>query len=174
MKLRFVLPALIVLGLLLVLGIGLTLKPGEVPSPLIGKPAPALALPHLSREARQPGAVGIGQRATLVNFWASWCTPCLVEHPLLMELSARGDVRIVGINYKDQPDDARRWLARHGDPYVEILADSRGSAGLDWGVYGVPETFVVDAAGTVVFKQIGPLTRQVWVSEIAPRLGLPS
>lgn len=174
MKLRFALPALIVLALLVVLGIGLTLKPGEVPSPLIGKPAPALELPHLDRPEKLAGSVGIGQRAVLVNFWASWCTPCLVEHPLLMELAARGDLRIVGVNYKDQPDDARRWLARHGDPYAEVLADHRGSAGLDWGVYGVPETFVLDAAGTVIYKHIGPLSRQAWASEIAPRLGLPS
>lgn len=174
MKFRFALPALIVLALVVVLGIGLTLKPGEVPSPLIGKSAPALELPHLARDGRQPGVVDIGARAALVNFWASWCTPCLVEHPLLMELAARGDVRIVGINYKDQANDARRWLVRHGDPYAEVLADIHGSAGLDWGVYGVPETFVVDAAGTVVYKHIGPLSREAWESEIAPRLGLPS
>lgn len=172
MKFRFILPAAIVLALLVVLGIGLTLKPGEVPSPLIGKTAPPLALSHLVRSNRSAGDPAIGQQPAVINFWASWCTPCLVEHPLLMELSRRTDLRIIGVNYKDAGDDARRWLARHGDPYTEILVDNSGAAGLDWGVYGVPETFVVDRQGTIVYKHIGPLTETAWREEVAPRLGM--
>jgi cytochrome c biogenesis protein CcmG, thiol:disulfide interchange protein DsbE len=139
---RFLLPALTVLGLLILLGVGLTLVSLD---DLLGAP-------------------------TVVNYFASWCTPCLVEHPLLMRIARERRVRLVGINYKDPPAEALRWLARHGDPYVLIAQDLAGSAGLDWGVYGVPETYLLDARGTLLYKQVGPLTEAVWDAEFAPRL----
>lgn len=165
-------PVALVLGLLVLLGVGLSLKPGEVPSPLIGKPAPGLNLPALRAAGDPQAAAALQQRPRLVNYFASWCTPCLVEHPLLMELSKRDDLVLLGVNYKDARQDAERWLSRHGDPYDLILADRDGAAGLDWGVYGVPETFVLSADGTVLYKQIGPLTEQDWISKVAPALGV--
>ena len=172
MNWRHALPLPLVLGLIALLAVGLTLKPGEVPSPLIGKPAPAaeLALLHAPDQLGQLGSAS--GKPLIVNFWASWCTPCLVEHPLLMALAARGDVQIIGVNYKDEIGDARRWLQRHGDPFDTVLRDPQGRAGLDWGVYGVPETFVLDAQGVIRHKHIGPLTDAAWSQELAPLLGV--
>jgi cytochrome c biogenesis protein CcmG/thiol:disulfide interchange protein DsbE len=166
---RFLLPALVLLGLLVLLGVGLTLDPRKVPSPLIDKPAPAFELPALKGEGtvRHDDLLGA---PTLVNYFASWCTPCLVEHPLLMRLARERRIRLVGINYKDPPEEALRWLARHGDPYAVIARDSEGAAGLDWGVYGVPETYLLDARGILRYKHVGPLTEDIWEAEFAPRL----
>lgn len=170
MRLRYLVPALLLAGLAVLFWIGLQNDPREVPSPLIGKPAPAFDLAHLDRDDRLTNAQLLG-RPVLVNFWASWCAGCQIEHPLLMRLATRG-VEIVGFDYKDTDDAARAWLARHGNPYRLIATDPQGRAGLDWGVYGVPETFVLDAQGTIVHKHIGPVTEQAWREEIAPRLGL--
>lgn len=166
---RFILPMLALVALLVLLAVGLTLDPRTVPSPLIGKPAPAFELPLLQGEGVVSQA-DLSEGPVLVNFFASWCLPCLVEHPLLMRLAREQKVRVVGINYKDQPADALRWLARHGDPYAWVARDAQGAAGLDWGVYGVPETYVVDADGVVRFKQVGPLDEAVWTREILPLL----
>lgn len=166
---RFLLPAAALLVLLVLLGIGLTLDPRTVPSPLIGKPAPAFALPRLDDEGTLSPAELTGT-PVLVNFFASWCTPCLEEHPLLMRLSREGAIRLVGINYKDAADDARRWLGRHGNPYAVIARDAEGDAGLDWGVYGVPETYLLDATGVILYKHVGPLTETVWAAQFLPRL----
>jgi cytochrome c biogenesis protein CcmG/thiol:disulfide interchange protein DsbE len=166
---RYAIPVLVLLGLLALFAIGLTLDPGKVPSPLIGKPAPALELPILDSSAEPLTLERLKGEAVLVNYWASWCTPCLQEHPLLMEL-ARSGVKIIGINYKDEPQDARQWLARNGNPFSLIAQDLQGKAGLDWGVYGVPETFVLDTQGVIRHKQIGPMTREAWERDIAPRL----
>lgn len=166
---RFALPALVLLGLLVLLGIGLKLDPRVVPSPLVGKPAPEFSLPRLDAPDALLRPADLGGRPVLVNFFASWCAGCQVEHPLLMELSRQG-VEIVGIDYKDEPADARRWLARHGDPYRVVAVDRAGQAGLDWGVYGVPETYVLGADGRILFKQIGPMTPQAWERDIRPLL----
>ena len=166
---RYGIPAAVLAALVALFAIGLTLDPTKVPSPLIGKPAPAFTLPLL--DADEPLTLErLKGQTVLVNFWASWCTPCLHEHPLLMEEAGKG-VRIVGFNYKDEPQAARQWLARHGDPFALIARDGDGRAGLDWGVYGVPETFVLDAQGVIRHKHIGPLTREAWERDIAPLLG---
>jgi cytochrome c biogenesis protein CcmG/thiol:disulfide interchange protein DsbE len=160
---RYALPAAVLVALIVLFAIGLTKDPSKVPSPLIDKPAPVFALPMLDG----------GQLATadlrgpvLVNFWASWCTPCLQEHPLLMDLAKSG-VTIVGINYKNDAAEARQWLARHGNPFARIAQDLDGKVGLDWGVYGVPETFVLDAQQVIRHKHIGPLTREAYARDIA-------
>lgn len=160
---RYALPAAILAALVVLFAAGLRRDPTRIPSPLVGKPAPAFMLP-----TPDGGSLSVAQLQgpVLVNFWASWCTPCLQEHPLLMEL-ARSGVAIVGINYKDEPAAAQRWLARHGNPFKAIAQDFDGRVGLDWGVYGVPETFVLDAGHVIRHKQIGPLTREAWDQDIA-------
>lgn len=166
---RYAIPVVVLLGLLALFAMGLTLDPSKVPSPLISKPAPAFELPVLDGQGAVLTQGELKGQALLVNYWASWCTPCLQEHPLLMELSRAG-VKIIGINYKDEPQAARQWLARHGNPFALIAQDLQGTAGLDWGVYGVPETFVLDAQGVIRHKQIGPLTREAWQRDVAPLL----
>lgn len=166
---RFALPALVIVALLVLLGVGLRLDPTEVPSPLIGKAAPVFDLPTLEDEGRLTSDYLIG-RPTLVNYFASWCTPCLAEHPLFMRLAREGQVRLLGVSYKDTPEDTTRWLARHGNPYAAVARDAVGAAAIDWGVYGVPETYLLDAQGVIVHKHVGPVTEQDWQSDFAPRL----
>jgi cytochrome c biogenesis protein CcmG/thiol:disulfide interchange protein DsbE len=166
-KARYLVPAAVLAGLVVLFAIGLQRDPSKIPSPLIDKPAPAFALP--TPDGGRLDNASLGGAPVLVNFWASWCTPCLQEHPLLMEL-ARGGVKIVGINYKDDPEAARQWLARHGNPFATIAQDRDGRVGLDWGVYGVPETFALDAGGVIRHKHIGPLTRDAWDQQLVPLL----
>jgi cytochrome c biogenesis protein CcmG/thiol:disulfide interchange protein DsbE len=164
---RYAIPAVVLAALIALFAVGLRKDPTRIPSPLIGKPAPIFQLPTLA--GRSFSADDLKGQVTLVNFWASWCGPCLEEHPLLLELSREG-VPIVGMNYKDAPEDARNWLAQHGDPFKLVAQDLDGRVAIDWGVYGVPETFIVDAQGTIVHKQVGPLTRETWQHDIAPFL----
>jgi cytochrome c biogenesis protein CcmG/thiol:disulfide interchange protein DsbE len=138
--------------------------PSKVPSALIGRPAPAFALAPLSGLTRDgaavPGLSGgdLKDRVTVVNVWASWCAPCRQEHPLLMDLAKNPAVRVVGVNYKDNPENARRFLGALGNPFAAVGVDPSGRAAIDWGVYGVPETFVVGPDGAIRHKHIGPLT----------------
>ncbi len=127
----------------------------EIPSPLINLPVPAFDLPPVAGRERGLSSADLMGRVSLVNFFASWCGPCRIEHPVLTELAGQGIVPVYGINYRDKPEDARRWLDRLGDPYARIGADLDGRAGIEWGVYGLPETFVVDAKGRIVYKHIG-------------------
>jgi cytochrome c biogenesis protein CcmG/thiol:disulfide interchange protein DsbE len=151
---------------------GLSGNPADVPSVLINKPVPiftlspiaGLDLPGLADGDLKKGEV------TLVNVWASWCVPCREEHPLLMELASRGDLRVVGINYKDDPENARRFLVTLGIPFTAVGADPNGRAAVDWGVYGVPESFLVDGQGTIRMKWIGPLTREALTKQIIPKI----
>jgi cytochrome c biogenesis protein CcmG/thiol:disulfide interchange protein DsbE len=144
--------------------------PQRLPSALIGKPAPAFTLPPLDGLARDgkpvPGLStdALKGRVTLVNVWASWCAPCREEHPLLVELAKDPSVTLVGINYKDQPDNARRFLGALGNPFAAVGVDANGRAAIDWGVYGVPETFVIAPDGTNAYKHVGPLTAESLVS----------
>jgi cytochrome c biogenesis protein CcmG/thiol:disulfide interchange protein DsbE len=165
LKPRYLIPAAVLAALVVLFAAGLQRDPSEIPSPLIGQPAPALDLP--TPTGARLATADLRGAPVLVNFWACWCTPCLQEHPLLMEL-ARAGVRIVGINYKDDPQAADQWLARHGNPFAIVARDAAGRAGLDWGVYGVPETFALDATGTIRHKHLRPLTREVWERDLLP------
>jgi cytochrome c biogenesis protein CcmG, thiol:disulfide interchange protein DsbE len=165
---RFLIPLAVFAVLAGFLAVGLRLDPREVPSPLVGKPAPAFALPRLEAPEVQVAHSELQGRVWVLNVWASWCLPCLAEHPLVTELARDTGVAVVGLNYKDKAEDATRWLARHGNPYALVLADRDGAVGIDYGVYGVPETFVVDKAGIIRHKHIGPITPQALREDILP------
>lgn len=160
---------LLIFGVIVVLfGIGLGLNPREVPSPLIDKPAPAFDLESLADPARRIKVSDFKGQVVLLNVWASWCVSCRQEHPVLLELSKRGVVPLYGLNYKDEREDAQAWLNRFGNPYRDSASDRDGKAGLDWGVYGVPETFVLDKAGRIRHKHTGPVTEQALSETLLP------
>lgn len=161
-------PLLVFLGLVVVFGIGLTLDPRKIPSPLIGKPVPVFDLPPVKGRALGLSSAALKGEVSLVNVFASWCTACREEHPLLMELQRDGLIPIHGLNYKDKPDDASKWLNELGDPYTRTGADINGRVGIDWGVYGVPETFVIDRDGRIAYKHIGALTQDALRKKIIP------
>ena len=165
---RFLLPLGIFIVLVAFLAIGLNLNPREVPSPLIGKPAPAFALPQLHKPEASFAPKDLQGKVWLLNVWASWCVACRQEHPILVELAKSGLVPIYGLNYKDKQEDALRWLKQFGDPYALSIVDAEGRVGIDYGVYGVPETYVIDKAGVIRFKQIGPVTQDVLEKTILP------
>jgi cytochrome c biogenesis protein CcmG/thiol:disulfide interchange protein DsbE len=168
--LKFLLPLGLLAALVLFLGIGLGLNPREVPSPLIGKPAPAFVLPRLDDASQSLGRDDLLGQPWVLNVWASWCAPCREEHPLVVELAQRSKVAVVGLNYKDTRPAASNWLRQLGNPYRLSLFDADGRVGIDFGVYGVPETFVVDRQGIIRFKHVGPLTAQVVREKIEPLL----
>ncbi len=147
----------------------LTGTPDKIPSALIDKPIPQFELPPIPGWEVGLASADIEQGGvSLVNVFASWCGPCRIEHPLLMDIAAQKLLPVWGLNYKDKPKDAARWLNRLGDPYTQIGADENGRVGIDWGVYGVPETFVIDDQGRIVYKHIGVLTRIDWDEKILP------
>ncbi len=150
------------------LGIGLTMNPRDIPSPLIGKPVPNFSLPPVKGRNLGLATADLKGQVALVNVFASWCVACREEHPVLMQLGKTGVVPIHGLNYKDKPDDARAWLDELGDPYTRTGADISGRVAIDWGVYGVPETFVVDRNGIIAYKQIGPITPKALEDTILP------
>ena len=166
--LRYLVPLAIFLILVAFLGVGLTRDPREVPSPLVGKPAPAFDLERLHETGKRLSTADLKGQVWLLNVWASWCVSCRVEHPLLMQLAKANVVPVIGLDYKDKPEDGRAWLREHGDPYKLSVLDQDGRAGIDWGVYGVPETFVVDKQGVIRFKQIGPVTVESLEQKIIP------
>ena len=139
---------------------GLTLDPSLVPSPLIDKPAPVFTASSLPVSDGDFDSQSMDGQVWVLNVWASWCGPCVQEHPVLIEMTEQRDVPLVGLNYKDVPDDALTWLGRLGDPFSHLVSDQAGEVGLDWGVYGVPETFVIDKQGKVRYKHVGPLAPQ--------------
>ena len=157
---------LIPLGLFLALG--LRLDPREVPSPLIDKPAPAFSATLLSKPDVTMGKQDLAGKVWLLNVWASWCVACRDEHPVLVEFAKRGVVPVYGLNYKDQRPAAFSWLRQGGNPYVDSFFDADGRIGIDYGVYGVPETFVIDRQGTIRYKHIGALTPEVLRDKIEP------
>jgi cytochrome c biogenesis protein CcmG, thiol:disulfide interchange protein DsbE len=154
------LPLLIFAVLVVFLGIGLQLNPQEVPSPLVGRPAPQFLLKELHRPDRSFGPADLKGRVWILNVWASWCVSCRTEHPVLNAWNKEGGLILIGLNYKDQPGDAKRWLEDLGNPYTLSVIDDEGRAGLDWGVYGVPESFVVDKKGIIRYKHIGPMSME--------------
>ena len=162
-------PLAILIILVAALGFGLTHVSRDLQSPLIGKSAPAFRLPVLGDTAIYTEG-NLKGRPLLVNFFASWCAGCQVEHPFLMKLAREQNIEIVGMDYKDSTADITAWLSQHGNPYRTVVMDERGTAGLDWGVYGVPESYVLDAQGIIVYKHVGALTEDVWRNKIAPLL----
>ena len=168
--LRYLVPLALFFVLVAFLFKGLDLNPREVPSPLIGKPAPAFALPRLDDAAQQIRPEDLRGQVWLLNVWASWCVPCRQEHPLLMQIAQRRLAPVYGLNYKDQAAAAKAMLAQGGNPYVATAVDADGRVGIDLGVYGVPETFVIDKQGVVRFKHVGPLTPEIVQTRIEPLL----
>jgi cytochrome c biogenesis protein CcmG/thiol:disulfide interchange protein DsbE len=165
---RYLLPLLLFLAMAALLYRGLSIDPRVVPSPLVGKPAPAFTLATL----RQPDATfseaQLRGQVSLLNVWATWCVSCRAEHGVLMQLAERGQVPIYGLNYKDERPKALRWLAQYGDPYRANAFDADGRVGIDWGVYGTPETFVIDKQGVIRHKYTGPLTQDIVQGELLP------
>ena len=159
MRLKFYLPLGLFLALVIAFSIGLTLNPREIPSALIGKPVPDFDMPPLpGYEEGLSTADFTGGEVAIVNVFASWCRPCREEHPVFMEFARTNDIPIYGINYRDDPENALAWLRALGDPYTKIGADLDGRQSIEWGIYGVPETFVVDGAGTIIFKHVAQVT----------------
>ncbi len=167
-RLMFLLPLEALLGLAVLLGIGLTLNPREIPSPLISKSVSEFGLPPVLGRTLGLASTDLKGEVSLVNVFASWCVACREEHPLFMRLQDQGVVPIHGLNYKDQPEDAANWLGELGDPYARTGADLDGRVGIEWGVYGVPETFVIDKEGRIAYKHIGPITSRDWDDTMAP------
>lgn len=161
-------PVLVFFALLVAFVVGLERNRDTLPSPLIGKPVPVFTLPPVQGRSLGLSSSDLKGGVSLVNVFASWCVACREEHPVLMRLAAQRTVAIHGLNYKDKPDDAERWLDAMGDPYTRTGADLDGRVAIDWGVYGVPETFVVDARGRIAFKQVGPITPEILERTILP------
>lgn len=147
---------------------GLTLDPSELPSPLIDKEAPAFTVNRLPEGTGNFESSSLDGQVWILNVWASWCGPCVQEHPHMVALAEQRDVPLVGLNYKDAPEDAMPWLARLGNPYTHLLDDRQGDVGLDWGVYGVPETFIIGRDGRVRYKHVGPVDAAALQQSLLP------
>jgi cytochrome c biogenesis protein CcmG/thiol:disulfide interchange protein DsbE len=165
---RFILPFIVFIVLAIFLFVGLNLDPREVPSPLVGKPAPAFVLPQLNTPSKTFSPDDMKGKVWLLNVWASWCVACEAEHPVLMDLASQNIVPIYGMDYKDKRETALKVLERRGNPYVLNSSDTDGRVGIDYGVYGVPETYVIDKQGVIQYKQIGPVTPQNLREKILP------
>lgn len=165
---RFLLPLGVFVVLVGFLAVGLTLNPREVPSPLVGKAAPPFTLPQLHDQTKTFSPSDLAGQVWLLNVWASWCSGCREEHPVLMRMAQAGTVPIYGMDYKDTRDEALTWLRRHGNPYSLTAVDEAGRIGIDYGVYGVPETYVIDKQGVIRYKQIGPLDDEAVAKTIMP------
>ena len=168
---RFLIPLGIFILLVGFLAVGLRLNPREVPSPLLDKPAPPFTLPQLAEPQRLFSQKDMLGQVWMLNVWASWCVSCREEHPVLVELAKSRAVPVYGLNYKDQREEAQAWLKQFGDPYVLSIVDREGRIGIDYGVYGVPETYVIDKRGVIRYKQIGPVTREILAQKILPLVG---
>jgi len=167
-RLVFALPALAFVGVATAFLYGLGRDPSVIPSALVGRPVPEFKLPPVKGRTLGLASSDLRGEVSLVNVFASWCTACREEHPLLMKIKDEHTVPIHGIDYKDKPDDAANWLDTMGDPYARTGANIDGRVSIDWGVYGVPETFVVDRQGRIAFKHVGPVSEQVLSGEILP------
>ena len=165
---RFLLPLGVFAALIALLGVGLTLNPREVPSPLIGKTAPHFELPQLHESAKTFSEKDMLGKVWVLNVWASWCVSCREEHPVLLDLARSGAVPIYRLNYKDRRPEGLAWLKNMGDPYQVSAFDADGRVGIDYGVYGVPETYVIDRRGVIRYKRIGPLTAEIVKEKVLP------
>ena len=168
---RYLVPLAVFVVMLGFLAAGLQLKPREVPSPLINKPAPDFRLPTLAAPEKSISAQDLRGKVWILNVWASWCVACRLEHPVLVEFAKTSTVPLYGLNYKDKRADAIRWLGNFGNPYLQSLSDTEGLVGIDFGVYGVPETFVIDRQGVIRLKHTGPVTPEVLRDTIIPLIG---
>lgn len=166
--LKYVLPLIIFLCMAGLFYSTLDRNTRLVPSPLIGKAAPTFSLPALNNPSTQLSPETFKGKPWILNVWASWCRECLIEHPLFNQMAKQHNFDIVGLNYKDKHADAQQWLQQHGDPFSTIAFDQKGTAGLDWGVYGVPETFLIDAQGIIRYKHVGPINPQIIQDIILP------
>lgn len=167
---RYLAPLLIVAIMIPVFVIGLNRDPSEIPSPLLDKPAPQFELPRLKDPDTMVGSADYEGTLALVNVWATWCVGCRQEHDYLMRLAAEIDIPIYGLNWRDRRDDALVWLQQLGDPYVASAYDEDGRVGIDWGVYGAPETFLISPDGVILHKHISPMTERIWQEEFLPRI----
>jgi len=165
---RLLIPLAVFLLLVGFLAVGLNRDPREVPSPLIGKAAPPFELPLLSQPDKRFAPGDMRGKVWLLNVWASWCVSCRDEHPVLVDLSKKAVLPILGLNYKDRNDEAQRWLQQFGNPYQLSVVDADGRIGIDYGVYGVPETYLIDGEGVIRYKQIGPLTPAILEQKVLP------
>lgn len=170
MKAKFLIPLLLFVVLVGFLAVGLNRDPHEVPSPLIGKQAPAFELPQLADPQKTFSPESMKGKVWILNVWASWCVACREEHPVLVEVGKLQIAPIIGLDYKDKRDDAMAMLARQGNPYALSAFDANGRVGIDYGVYGVPETYVIDQAGVIRFKHIGPITMELLNKKMIPLL----
>lgn len=170
MKAKFLVPLILFLALAGFLGYGLTLNPSVVPSPLVDKPAPDFRLAKLDAPGEQFGMADMRGQVWLLNVWASWCVSCRQEHPVLVELNRGGVIPVIGLNYKDERKDALGYLDDHGNPYAVTVADPDGRVGIDYGVYGTPETFLIDREGIIRYKHIGPITRDTVKNVLLPKI----
>lgn len=169
-SLRLLIPLAVFVILVVFLWVGLSLNPREVPSPLIGQPAPTFTLPQLHEPGAKLSTADMKGQVWLLNVWASWCVSCRVEHPLLVELARANVVPLIGLNYKDRNELGKAWLAQNGDPYKLSIVDADGRVGIDWGVYGVPETFIVRGDGTIAHKHVGPIDAASLKAKIIPEI----
>ena len=167
---RYLAPLILVAIMIPVFIVGLNRDPSEVPSPLINKAAPQFELPSLKEPGRMVGSANYEGQLALLNIWATWCVGCRQEHEYLMQLAAEIDIPIYGLNWRDRREEALVWLQRLGDPYVASAYDEDGRVGIDWGVYGAPETFLIDKNGVILHKHISPMTEQVWQRYFVPRI----
>ena len=168
--LRYLAPIIVFAIMIPVFLIGLNRDPTELPSPYIGKTGPQFELPRLLDAQQTVGSADYAGNIALINVWATWCVGCRQEHDFLLKLAAENDLSIYGINWRDRREDAVSWLDQLGNPYVASGFDADGRVGIDWGVYGAPETFLIDADGTVLYKHISPLNQTVWDEEFVPRI----
>jgi len=169
---RFLLPLGVFVVLAVVLAIGIKHSPdkGIIVSPLLGKPAPQFTLPVLSGSGRTLRSSDLRGRWYVFNVWGTWCPSCREEHGFLLEVQKSGRVPLIGLDWRDDDAQARAWLAQLGNPYETVIVDREGRTAIDWGVYGAPETFLVDPQGIVVYKHVGALTRAAWETEFLPRI----
>jgi len=173
-RLRFTIPIALFALLVVVLAIGIKESPDKdlIPSPLIGKPAPTFSLPSLTAPGQRVSSAQLRGHWYLFNVWGTWCVSCREEHSMLLRIHATGVIPLIGLDWKDERSDALSFLQAEGDPYQSIAVDRDGSEAIMWGVYGAPETFLVNPEGIVVYKYIGPITERAWQDQILPRLPL--
>ena len=165
---RFLIPLILFIVMVAFLAVGLKLDPREVPSPFIGKPAPAINLPQLADPGKSFSNANLQGQVSLLNVWASWCVSCKQEHPFLLKLAKQNILPIYGLDYKDEREAGMEWLNRLGNPYTVSVFDADGKVGIEWGVYGVPETFVIDKQGVIRHKHTGPITEESWQKTLLP------